>query len=58
MLNLNLKNEFKTYCLKLESLQNQLDKTFDLKEKELLKNKIKNVNKLIDNFLDDYNKGK
>lgn len=57
MLDINLKNEFKNYCLKLEHLQNQLKQTFNLKEKDVLKNQINNINKLIDNILDEYNKG-
>jgi len=52
-----LENEFKNCCLKLEHLQNQLDKTFNLKEKENFKNQIKNINKSINELLDEYNKG-
>lgn len=57
MLDINLECEFKNYCLKLEYLQNQLSKTYNLKEKNLLRNKIENIKKEIDKILDEYNKG-
>ena len=57
MLKTNFREEFKKYSLQLESLENQLDNTFDLKEKEILKTKIQKIIQEIDKILDEYNKG-
>ena len=57
MLKTNNKEEFKKLFLQIESLKNQLENTFDLKEKNLLKMRIENIFKKIDVILDEYNKG-
>lgn len=57
MLSTNLQDEFKKLALRVEILENQLEYTFNLKEKENLKKQINNIQDQIDNILDQYNKG-
>jgi len=53
----NLKDEFKKLAYQIESLENQLYHTFVIKEKDIIKNKIKHLKEKIDIVLDEYNKG-
>lgn len=54
---IDLKEEFKNLCLQLESFENQLYHTFDLKTKDELRKKMFHIKKWIDEILDQYNKG-
>ena len=56
MLKTNFEAEFKKYCLQLESIESQLYNTFNLKQKDILRQKIKNMKKWIDKLLDEYNR--
>jgi len=55
MLTANLKEEFKNLCFQLESLENQLYNTFNLNEKENLRQRIEFIKKEINNILDKHN---
>lgn len=57
MLEIDYQKEFKKLYLQLESNENQLQHTFVIKEKDLLRLRIKNMLKQIDKILDEYNKG-
>ena len=57
MFTIDLKNEFKKLALQIESLENQLYNTFVIKEKDIIRNKIKFLKEKIDVVLDEYNKG-
>ena len=57
MFTIDLKNEFKKLALQIESLENQLFHTFVIKEKDIIRNKIKFLKEKIDVVLDEYNKG-
>ena len=55
MIKINSKDQFKRLCLQLESLENQLYNTFDLKTKDFLNSRIENIKWQIDKILDEYN---
>lgn len=57
MFAIDLKNEFKRLAIQKESLENQLLHTFVIKEKDIMKTKIKFINEKIDVILDEYNRG-
>ena len=56
MLTKNIKEEFIDKSLQIESLKNQYNNIFDLKEKERIKRKIKLIYNEINKLLDEYNK--
>ena len=50
-----LKIQFKNFCLRLEHLENQLNYTFSLREKDILRGQIERTKNDIDIVLDKYN---
>ncbi|OQY10294.1 MAG: hypothetical protein B6I28_01220 [Fusobacteriia bacterium 4572_132] len=56
MIDTNTKELFKSLCLNIESLENQLNNTWNLKEKEQIKKQIDFIYLKIDNILDEFNK--
>ena len=57
MFTIDLKDEFKKLAFQLESMGNQLQHTFVLKEKDALRLSISNMKKKLNALLDEYNRG-